>query len=369
MKRFEMDVHSKACFFPRYEVYATEQWFIENDISEYIYVEISSGLKRFRCLLRKMDQEVQENIRMENNQLQLTGNIKSKLGTIQTVTLTILSNEKVRKRKPKVEELRSPYIRASRALISKYGNEVELINSTSGYRKFVTLKESFTYTDDCSVGYSRNDSLLLNSNNKQAEQSNIIIQRNYNFKKPNIFFRVISKMNRFLGHIFVGYREIDLRVGYVYPFDEGYDVVRMHPESAKILGVTESDVIKVSYNGKTAKQSVLFLNEEHIDKMTQLDEDEKFIDIHVTLGLNVIVKNKLNIPNPGAIVKVRRSTRFVFKRHLNHLILPMIALFFTIFQLGNTFPAHQVLIIVGITGVVTPIIVFTALSEERSRVK
>lgn len=369
MKQFEMGVHPEYCFFPRYEVYVSEQWLTDNDIQEYIYVEISSGVKRLRCLLRKMDQDIQEKIRLQNNQLQLTGSVKRELGTIQAVTLTILPNEKVVKRKPKVEELRSPYLRASRAIISKYGNDVELINATTGYRKFVTLKESSTYTNDYSIGFNRNDSLLLDSNEKNVAQSNIIIQKNYDLSKPHIISKLISNINQYLGRTFVGYREIELRVGYVYPFDEGYDVVRMHPESAKILGVSESDVIKVICNGKIIKQSVLFLNEEHIDKMTRFNQDKQFIDVHVTIGLNAMAKNKLNIPNPGAIIKVRRSTKFVFKRHLNKLILPMIALLFTIFQLGDSYAGHEVLIMATITGIITPIIIFTALSEERSRVK
>lgn len=367
MTEIKFNVIEKNCFFPRNEMYIARESLACVELQEYITAKVMNAQGDYViCYIRIADEQV---VTLKPFEVQLTARARMALGgsQLQQITVIPLPFEKVIRRKAKVEELADRTVVASKQLIEKYGETVELINVENGYRKLFTLKETERYKDSYSIGFNRFDSLLMAARAENYEHSNIVIQSNEQKIDKRAYKKIYRQIVDWIQRKFIGYREIDLRVGYVYPFDENYDVARMHEESCKLLGIKEGDKILVSYNGAVKNLSVLYFNEEYANQITMVND--QFIDTHVTIGLNAVTKDALKIPNPGAIVLVKRNTKYIFQKHINLLLLPFIAIFFTIVQLTEFFTWPKEITISLLTVIVTPLIIFASLSEERAKVK
>ncbi|KYD23085.1 hypothetical protein [Caldibacillus debilis] len=273
----------------------------------------------------------------------------------------------VRRGIPKIEHINENAVFATKDLIEKYGDQVELIHISNGYRMKLGLKEHENKQLKNKVFINRYQMLLLGLDGGQADR--LAIMKSGGDADPSFLRRLFAEIRggyhallRSVGQIFVGYRELDLRVGYIYPFDENHRLCRIHPNIAKFLGLEENDRVIVSYNQKEVELPVLYLDTGNAGEVIKIENE--FIDSHLYIGIPATVRFDLSIPNIGTVVRVRRSTKFLLKKHINKLSLPMIALYFTIFSLVEN-NVHRLLLVL----VISPLIIFASLSEERAKVK
>lgn len=360
-------------YIPRNEIYVTKEWLEENQLHPYIRVRILHGQRKEEGMLLVRDSDA-----LQQDEAIITNRLRNRLktsGEVSTLTVEAYDFTPVIRAVAKLDEVNSDgCVRMSQNLYDQMGDQIEVINVETGYRRFYQGKGHVKGKND-RISLTRMDTLMLRSNNeKDLTKSNLVIQKvKYEPSLSRTYLKLWGKTSNFLKKFFVGYRVVDLRVGYVYAYDENYDVARIHPEAAKLIGVHEGDKLFVYYNNQVANVTVLYMNEETADDIFKPDQlenerlgNEKNFHRYVAIGLNAKTKHELQIPNPGTIVQVQRNTQFLFLKHLNVLILPILALIFTYIQLSAKI--DTTLKIVAAIAILF-VIIFTSLSEERSRVK
>lgn len=362
---FVLAVSPKPSFIARKEIIMNPADCEKLGFVNYIYVDIQALGKKITCLCLVDDQ-------IPSGEVKLSKRCFDEFGQpVETIELFQPEFQFVRRGIPKVENINKKVVYASRDIIERFSNHVELINPKNGYRMNLTLVPA-DYTDKKNTVFiNRYMTLLLDYKNDQ-ETPLVVIKKQ--IPKIGWFKQVIALLTNGLikglekiGQFLIGSRELSLRVSYLFPFDENYHVARIHPNTRKFLGVEETDKIIVEYNGKMIKLPVLDLDPEHVDQVVAIQDP--FLDSHVYIGIPAISRKELEIPNIGTVVKVRRSMRFLFFKHINKLILPMIALWFAIIQTFGALNRTNVFWIVLLTIILTPLVIFTSLSDERSKVK
>lgn len=353
---------------PREEITMNSEELKELGLVQHIFVDLTAenGVK-VSCLILSADE-------VPRGTIQLSKRAKDKLGDCLTTGLTITKPEydTVLRGIPKVDEIAKPYVKACPALVRKYTNQVELINPTNGFRVNLTLREDSTAKPN-TLYFNRYIMLLLETHSEGHDPLIITRARTRSQPKPGIH-KLINQLIRrplsALGNFFIGKRELTLRVGHSYPFDEHQNLCRIHPNVRKLLGMEETDQIVISYNSKQITIPILDIDTEHIAQSVKLHADNeqlKFIDSHLFIGITALSRNELEIPSIGTSVTVKRSMYSLFLKHLNKLVLPVIALLFTIVQLYKDLNWSIALTVI-ISLVLLPIIIYTTLSEERAKI-
>lgn len=355
-------------FSPREEVIINVEELGELNLVNHIFVDLTADNgAQVNCLLLSKDDVPRGQIRLSKRAL-------LQLGSCSTtgLTMTIPEYETIIRGIPKVDEIAKPYVKACGELVRKYTNNVEIINPTNGFRVHLTLKEDESANLN-TLYFNRYIMLLLETNSSNNDQIIITALRKPPERAPKLhkfLERMIKRPIASLGSFFIGTRELTLRVGHTYPFDEHQNLCRIHPNVRKLLGMEETDKIVVSYNSKQITVPILDIDTENISQLIKLnheDESLKFIDSHLFIGITALSRNELGIPNIGTSVFVKRSMYSLFLKHLNKLILPVIALLFTIIQLYKdlNWSITQTVII---SVILLPIIIYTTLSEERAKI-
>lgn len=358
----------KLSFNAREEITMNSEELVELHLVPYLFVDLKAeNGAQVSCLLLSKDD-------MPRGYIQISKRAKDKLGDCPTTGLTIIKPEydTILRGIPKVNELAKSYVKACPTLVRKYSKDVELINPKNGFRVNLTLQEDNTAKPNA-LYFNRYIMLLLESHS--AEQDPLIITRARTQTQPTPSIHklkslLIKKPLNALGNLFIGKRELTLRVGHPYPFDEHQNLCRIHPNVRKLLGMEETDQIVISYQSKQITIPILDIDTEHIAQLIKLNEENeqlKFIDSHLFIGITALSRNELEIPNIGTSVTVKRSMYYLFLKHLNKLVLPVIALLFTVVQLYKDLNWSIALTVV-ISLVLLPIIIFTTLSEERAKI-
>lgn len=273
---------------------------------------------------------------------------------------------------PTVDEIQQPFVKCSPDLVERFTRRVELINPSNGFRLDVELRES-EQTRENTVYIDRYTMLLLGYDGAGADRRLAIAPRpecidgaategRWPQAKRWLRRRVLEP----LGDLYIGRRNVVLRVGHLYPFDEHHNVARIHPNTRKFLGVEETDKIIVTYRDRSVVLPILDVDTEHLDPVFHIKD--KFIDGHLFIGIPAFSRKQLDIPNIGASVQVRRSMKFLLLKHVNKLLLPILALWFTILQLFKDYD-FGIAEVLSITVVLLPFVVYASLSEERAKIK
>lgn len=176
----------------------------------------------------------------------------------------------------------------------------------------------------------------------------------------------------------VGTKNILLRCARPYNVDEVSRVVRMAPDKITILGIEPNDEVILRYKDRKCNARVLPYD---VDKewkeiqMTNLvgGEDDKS-EIEVMVGIPAAIRDELGIPDVNVSVTVERDVKYVFHKNSNVQFLPIVALIFSVFDLSHTFfegipIGFQLLIALGVTIILAPLVFYIMLSGERSKVK
>lgn len=341
---------------------------VELGLVHHVFIDLKAenGAQVNGLLLSKSD--------IPRGSIQLSKRAKDKLGDCSLTGLTITKPEysTILRGIPKVDEIAKPYVKACPTLVQKYSNHVELINPKNGFRVNLTLKEDDTAKPNA-LYFNRYIMLLLETH--AAENDQLIITRARTSPQSTPAIHKLGKLLikrplTALGNFFIGKRELTLRVGHPYPFDEHQNLCRIHPNVRKLLGMEETDKIVITYNNKQITIPILDIDTEHIAQLIKLNEEDeqlKFIDSHLFIGITALARNELNIPSIGTSVTVKRSMYSLFLKHLNKLVLPVIALLFTVVQLYKDLNWSIALTVV-ISLVLLPIIIYTTLSEERAKI-
>ncbi len=157
-------------------------------------------------------------------------------------------------------------------------------------------------------------------------------------------------------------KKINLRTGRPYPTDENSDIVRLMPNTMKILGISELDKVVIKHRNKEVSLRALeFDSFQMLQDSNPLVYDE--VDASVMIGIPARYRSELGILSLNSIVTVSRDMSYLFIKNSNNQILPIIAVIFTIIQ---TFEQTKYRIILSL--VFIPIAIYLSLSQERAKI-
>ncbi len=154
---------------------------------------------------------------------------------------------------------------------------------------------------------------------------------------------------RFSENFFVGKKSLHLKVFDPFVEDENEKIARLSGNIMKVLGVEEMDKVDVIYEG------------ERITFRALPYEDNNSND---KIGISMHNRLRLGILSPNAIVSVNRNIPHIIKKNFSKQILPLLALTYTIFQLGLDIIFRCLLYIISVA-----IVYYLSLSGERAKVK
>lgn len=363
--------HKSLLYVARLEIQINTSDLDHYNLVDYIFVEVLANNLNLVCLLTSNNEIPRGYARISKRALELFG------GQVSTLNIIKPRYEFISRGIPKVDDINEQYVYASEDLIMKYSSNVEIINPTNGLRINLQLRTKLN-TKPNTVFLNRYTMLLLGVKPDVIERQLVIMTRintfNKTLKEKLIYFftKQINNLFFLVGKYFIGYRDLTLRVGYLYPFDENHLLARIHPNTRKYLGLDECDKIVISYCNRSIRLPVLDLDVDNIEPLVKLDKDDqssRFYDSHLFIGIPASSKKDLCIPNTGTVVEIRRSMLSLFFKHLNALILPLLALSFAAMELYKEYRIDSYLLVILVVLVALPIIVYSSLSEERAKIK
>lgn len=179
--------------------------------------------------------------------------------------------------------------------------------------------------------------------------------------------------------LYVGKVNYSLIVKRPMTADETFSIARLSKSNMQLLGVTDMDMVNVTYMGKTVKLRVMSMeNDQIINNNVNCDKNdkeqydilrEKCADsLEQFVCIPLFVRNELGIPtvNNNISVKIERDMSYIWWKNFNSQILPIILILFSseiFINLGS------ILISVLFSLLTLPIVLYFNLSKERSVAK
>ncbi len=362
MNLTEITVLEQTSFVPINQIELSPLQISELNLADYLFIQAEGPAgKSARCMIRP-------NPALPAGTAKLSKRAKSELGPCSTILLHQVQYQNVQTGIPKVENITKKVVLASHDLVDKYSDTVELINADSGFRLPLKIRKADNPAFENKIFINRYHKLLLGIDGNSRR--NLIItgvpkQKSTVLKRMKQITKIIALA---LGKKFIGYREVELRAAYIYPFDESHKVARLHPNVRKVLGIEESDALIIEYNGNKVKLPVLDIDTNHVEEICKVEQE--FIDGHLSIGIPAAMRKKLGVPHIGTVINARRSMASMLFKHINRIILPVLALWFTVLQFFQPISEKENIIkYIAALLILTPVIIFAAVSEERSKVK
>ena len=362
MKLTEINILKQTSFVPVNQIELNPMLIAELGLAGYLSIRVESPAgKSARCMVRP-------DPGLPAGSARLSKRAKDELGDCESAALHPVRFQHIQTGIPKVENITKKVVFASHDLVDTYSDTIELINLDSGFRIPLTIRKTDNPTFENKIFINRYHKLLLGIDGNSYK--NLVITA-IPKQRRTLRTRVkglISKTVLAFGKKFIGYREIELRTAYIYPFDESHKVARLHPNVRKVLGIEESDVLVIEYNGNKVKLPVLDIDTNHVEEICKVEQE--FIDGHLSIGIPAAMRKKLGVPHIGTVLHVRRSMAAMLFKHINRLILPVLALWFTVLQFFQPISEKEnILKYIAALLILTPVIIFASVSEERSKVK
>jgi hypothetical protein len=148
-------------------------------------------------------------------------------------------------------------------------------------------------------------------------------------------------------NLYIGKEEYALRAEWSNDTDDKNNVARLSHNMMKLVGVSENDKIMVKYGAREVTLRVL--------------ADNNLSDF--VISVPAPTRKKLGMNSVNSIVAVSRNMRHAFRRHSQEQTIAIIGIILAVFQVAK-----------GVSGliwclVLTPVVLYFALKEERIKVK
>lgn len=246
-----------------------------------------------------------------------------------------------------------------------------LKNKTQNCRLIVS-KEHVRYSDavkDFSIRLNRKQRIalgILDSDTgyicSKAEELILYPYPSINYDRLSILAWIKDRILQ----TFVGKVNIGLISKRTYQSDETFNIVRMSGDVMKLLGVGDTDIVKITYCYTSCYCRVLPISDK--DKIIEQNSElgsEKIFEIENIIGIPANIRNELGISSvkPNISVKVERDMSYLFKKNINKQILPIILILFSTEVFVN---GRELFIKIIIALISLPITLYFNLSSERS---
>lgn len=238
--------------------------------------------------------------------------------------------------------------------------------------RMIVSKEHIKFCNDVeesSIRLNRKQRIALGildseSGNKFSKKEELVL---YPYPRINCSssFSLERVENKIL-QLFVGRVNIGLISKRTFQSDETFNIVRVSDDVMKILGVSDTDIIKITYCYTSCHCRVLPIsNNDKIIEQNSEPGSEKIFEIENIICLPASVRNELGIVSvkPNISVKVERDMGYIFKKNFNKQILPIILILFSTEIFVN---GRELIIKIIIALISLPITMYFNLSNERA---
>ena len=240
-----------------------------------------------------------------------------------------------------------------------------LIKNVDNRSNFIVSKEHIKF-DDKVDGYvirlNRKHRIILGDVN--ARKVNIILlpYPNINCDQDSIFKRLLNSILK----VYVGKVNIGLIAKRTYQSDESFNLVRISDDIMKLLGIKDTDIVKITYLNTSCYTRVLPIN--NGDKIIENNNEQDSVPIYELENVVCIpasIRYELGITSvkTNNSVKVERDMGYIFKKNINQQILPIILILFSTEIFVN---GRELIIKIIIALISLPITMYFNLSNERS---
>lgn len=240
-----------------------------------------------------------------------------------------------------------------------------LVRNIDNKSNFIISKDHIKFSDkidDYVIKLNRKHRIILGDVN--ANKSNIVLlpYPNINCDQDSIFKRILNLILK----VYVGKVNIGLIAKRTYQSDESFNLVRISDDIMKLLGISDTDIVKITYLNTSCYTRVLPINDgkKIIDQNSEPDaipiyELENVVcipaSIRYELGITSVKSNNS--------VKIERDMGYIFKKNINQQILPIILILFSTEIFVN---GRELIIKIIIALISLPITMYFNLSNERS---
>ena len=261
---------------------------------------------------------------------------------------------------------------------SKYKYLIEIdcdffvLKNNNNNSRMIVSKEHVKYSDDIkdySIRLNRKQRIALGildneSGYKFSRKEELVL---YPYPRINCgsVLGLESVKDKVL-QLFVGRVNIGLISKRTFQSDETFNIVRISSDVMKILGISDTDIIKITYCYTSCYCRVLPIsnNDKIIEQNSELGS-EKIFEIENIICLPASIRNELGIVSvkPNISVKVERDMGYIFKKNFNKQILPIILILFSTEIFVN---GRELFIKILIALISLPITMYFNLSNERA---
>lgn len=220
---------------------------------------------------------------------------------------------------------------------------------------------------DLAEGYYEKDNLIYqispSINQEKVEELSTYYRKDYCIVKWKMSSRNSDKNFNIYDKI-VGKQEIHLIAGRGDEKDDGSELVRMSANTIKLLGIDETDNVRIKYNGSEIIIRALSFDNIDMEKIMRANNIKSCEDVEYLIGIPAKYRLQLGIYEIGSSVKVERDTKYLFIKNFNTQLLSVFGTIITITQL----PFENIWI-KGILAVISiPVVMNAVLSYERAKV-
>ena len=238
--------------------------------------------------------------------------------------------------------------------------------------KIIVGKNHLKFSDklkDNQIKLNRKQRILLNSLDIKDKDKNDILYDFSLYPYPFLIqnsFSIFKKIANSFLKLYVGKVNIGLAAKRTYQSDETFNIVRLSSDIMKVIGIKDTDIVKLTYLDTSYYARVLPIDDE--DKLKELNNEDNSIPISEfenMIFIPAFIRAELGIPSvlSNIAVKVERDMGYIFKKNINQQILPIILILFSTEIFVN---GRELLVKILIALVSLPITMFFNLSNERA---
>ena len=240
-----------------------------------------------------------------------------------------------------------------------------LVKNIDNKSNFIVSKEHIKFddkVDDYKIKLNRKHRIILGDVDLKNSHIILLPYPNINCDHNSILKRLLNRILK----IYVGKVNIGLIAKRTYQSDESFNLVRISSDIMKLLGIKDTDFVKITYLNTSCYTRVLPIdNDAKIREQNNENGAMPIFEFENIVCIPASIRYELGIPSvkTNCAVKVERDMRYIFKKNINQQILPIILILFSTEIFVN---GRELIIKIIIALISLPITMYFNLSNERS---
>ena len=246
-----------------------------------------------------------------------------------------------------------------------FNSKFFLVKNIDNKSNFIVSREHIKFddkVDDYKIKLNRKHRIILGDVDLKNSHIILLPYPNINCDHNSILRRLLNRILK----VYVGKVNIGLIAKRTYQSDESFNLVRISGDIMKLLGIKDTDFVKITYLNTSCYTRVLPIdNDKKIREQNNENGALPIFEFENIVCIPASIRYELGIPSvkTNCSVKVERDMGYIFKKNINQQILPIILILFSTEIFVN---GRELIIKIIIALISLPITMYFNLSNERS---